>query len=108
MTTYYKYLLEGNDKYNIDILVYSGDDDAVCATIGTQDWIYGLGYSPKKGSDWTAWKTEEGQLGGYLTKFKDARLAFATVHGAGHEVPTYKPKVALQLFTQFIAGELTN
>ena len=108
MTTYYKYLLEGNDKYNLDILVYSGDDDAVCATIGTQDWIYGLGYEPKKGSDWQAWKTEDAQLGGYITKFKGARLAFVTVHGAGHEVPTYKPKAALQLFTQFIAGELTN
>ena len=25
-------------------LFISGDDDDVCATIGTQDWIWGLGY----------------------------------------------------------------
>jgi len=108
MTTYYKYLLEGNDKYKLDILVYSGDDDAVCATIGTQDWIYGLGYAPAKGNDWRAWKTEDGQLAGYLTKFSGARLAFATIHGAGHEVPTYKPDAALQMFTEYIAGSLTS
>ncbi len=108
MTTYYRYLLEGNDKYDIDILVYSGDDDSVCATIGTQDWIYDLGYAPQSGKEWKAWKTEDGNLAGYLTKFKGARLAFATVHGAGHEVPTYKPAAGLQMFTNFIAGDLTS
>ena len=25
----------------LSILVYSGDDDAVCGTIGTQEWIWG-------------------------------------------------------------------
>lgn len=108
MTDYYRYLLEGNEKYDLDILVYSGDDDAVCATIGTQDWIYSLGYDPLKGSEWKAWKTDDGQLGGYLTKFKGARLAFATIHGAGHEVPTYKPKAGFEMFTNYIAGSLTD
>jgi len=28
----------------LNILVYSGDNDAVCATIGTQNWIYDLGF----------------------------------------------------------------
>lgn len=30
--------------YGLDILVYSGDDDSQCATVGTQDWIWSLGY----------------------------------------------------------------
>ena len=42
MTPYYNYLIDGN--YGLNILVFSGDDDDVCATIGTQDWIWGLGY----------------------------------------------------------------
>ncbi len=108
MTPYYKYLLQNNGQYDLDILVYSGDDDAVCATIGTQSWIYDLGYAPVKGKDWTNWKTSDGQLAGYMTKFKGARLAFATVHGAGHEVPTYKPQAAYEMFTSFLAGELTS
>ena len=30
-------------------------------------------------------------------------IHFATVHGAGHEVPAYKPAAALQLFIDFLA-----
>jgi hypothetical protein len=37
----YNYLIDGN--FGLDILVYSGDDDGVCATIGTQNWIWDLG-----------------------------------------------------------------
>jgi hypothetical protein len=48
------------------------------------------------------------QVGGYLTKWKNTKLAFATVHGAGHEVPTYKPDVALWLWESYLKGELTN
>ena len=42
MTSYYNYLLDGN--YGLNIVVYSGDDDDVCATVGTQSWIWDLGY----------------------------------------------------------------
>lgn len=34
MTPIYKYLIDGG--YGLDIVVMSGDDDSVCATIGTQ------------------------------------------------------------------------
>lgn len=30
-------------------------------------------------------------------------LTLSTVHGAGHEVPTYKGQQALQLFRRFLA-----
>ena len=33
----YKYLIDGGS--NIDILIFSGDDDAVCSTLGTQNWV---------------------------------------------------------------------
>ena len=32
-------------------------------------------------------------------------FAFATVHGAGHEVPTFCPEAALKLFKNYLAGE---
>ena len=42
MTPYYQYLIDG--KYGLNILVYSGDDDDVAATVGSQEWIWDLGY----------------------------------------------------------------
>jgi hypothetical protein len=35
----YQYLIDGG--YGLNIMVYSGDDDSVCATIGTQEWVRG-------------------------------------------------------------------
>jgi hypothetical protein len=29
-----------------------------------------------------------------------------TVHGAGHEVPTYKPKEALDLFEKYLSNSI--
>lgn len=106
MLPYYTYLLNGS--FDIDILVYSGDDDSVCGTVGTQEWIWGLGYVPRVGSDWVGWTDPSGQTAGYLTRFAGVRFAFATVHGAGHEVPTYKPQAAKVLFDNFIAGTWTK
>jgi len=104
MTPYYNYLIDGGFKLNI--LVFSGDDDDVCATIGTQSWIWDLGYEVA-GQKWQTY-TVNGQTAGYLTKWKNTKLAFATVRGAGHEVPTYKPQEALWLWDSYLKGELTN
>ena len=104
MTPYYNYLIDGG--FGLNILVYSGDDDDVCATIGTQSWIWDLGYEVS-GRAWQDYTVSE-QTAGYITKWANTKLAFATVHGAGHEVPTYKPDVALALFKMYLSGELTN
>ena len=69
------------------ILVYSGDDDSVCATPGTQRWIGAMGWTAS--SEWTGW-TVEGQLGGYIQSYNN-NFTFATVHGAGHEVGPCSP-----------------
>jgi len=103
MTEIYNYLLEGD--YGLHILVYSGDDDDVCPTEGTQSWIWDL-KNQVVGRKWQHYEVDN-QTGGYLTKFTK-NMAFATVHGAGHEVPTYKPEVALSLWNQYLNGELTN
>lgn len=38
---------------DLNILVYSGDDDSVCATRGSQQWVWDLGL-PIKGEPWQA------------------------------------------------------
>jgi carboxypeptidase C (cathepsin A) len=102
MEPYYQYLIDGG--YNLNILVYSGDDDSVCATSGSQDWIYNLGY--KITNNWKSWMytddTFGDQLGGYVIQF--AGFNFATIHGAGHEVPTYKQQAALEVFKKYLSG----
>jgi carboxypeptidase C (cathepsin A) len=108
MEKYYRTLLNSKTHPDLRILVYSGDDDSVCGTIGTQKWIYDLGFPVD--NLWTTWSID-GQTAGYSTTFKtpfgkDSRFAFMTVHGAGHEVPTYKPKEALDLFQRYLENNL--
>jgi hypothetical protein len=86
---------------DIKLLVYSGDDDAVCATVGTQYWIYDLGLPVRK--SWTAWYLDD-ELAGYIVHFSG--LTFMTVHTAGHMVPATQPERALYLWTNYLAGTL--
>ena len=109
MEHYYNKLLNSASDKNLRILVYSGDDDSVCGTIGTQKWIWDLGYPVKPNEMWKVWEVD-GQTAGYITQFetpfsKDARLTFATVHFAGHEVPTYKPKEAFYLYKAYLEND---
>ena len=111
--THYVLACHSLGKFGLDIAVISGDDDSVCATIGTQDWIWDLGYRTD-GKKWQVhqdvslsphmcisnhtscdgfWCTfdmahqeykVDGQPGGYITKWKNTKMALATVHNAGN------------------------
>lgn len=105
MVPIYQYLIDGG--FGLNILVYSGDDDSVCATIGTQSWIWDMGYEVSNfprlvfliyltvdyfgyqvdGKMWDTYTVND-QTAGYVTKWKDTKLGFVTVHRAGHEVNT--------------------
>lgn len=92
-------------EHNLRMLVYSGDDDSICSTAGTQWWIWDL-----TGIDtmWKAWSAKD-QTSGFATKFdmghhSNATFSFVTVHGAGHEVPSYRPMEALELFRRYLNG----
>eukprot|EP01041_Mallomonas_annulata_P006910 gene6910-14028_t len=104
MVSHYNDLIDGN--YDLDILIYSGDDDGVCATLGTQNWIWDLGYEAQEPS-WQHYFVN-GQPAGYLSRWKNTKLAFLTVHGAGHEVPLFKPEIAFQMWKDFLYGNLTS
>lgn len=74
--------------------------------IGTQAWIWDLGYTIS-GLPWQVY-TYNQQTAGYLTQWKSTKLAFLTIHGAGHEVPTYKPDVALDMWSKYLSGTFTS
>ena len=106
---YYRQILDDKTVPDLKMMVYSGDVDGVCGTVYTQNWIFDLGFNYEPKYFWKDWVVD-GQTSGYITKFSTpysdkSRLTFATVHDAGHEVPTYKPKEAFLLFEAFLNDE---
>ncbi|XP_027909956.1 serine carboxypeptidase-like 34 isoform X2 [Vigna unguiculata] len=82
------------------IWVYSGDTDGAVPVTGTRYTLKKLGL--KIVEDWTPWYTSK-QVGGWRTIYDG--LTFVTIRGAGHQVPTYTPKPALQLLRHFLANK---
>lgn len=93
-------------QHDLDFVLFSGDDDGVCPTASTQDWIWDMGFNAS--SMWKPWMVE-GQTVGFVTNFDlgpetNATFRFVTIHGAGHEVPAYRPLEALELLKMFLSG----
>jgi carboxypeptidase C (cathepsin A) len=106
MPVWKEVMIKSNHK--LKIMVYSGDDDSVCATLGTQQWMWSMDMTPKSGEYWSPWKfdnsEDQGQTAGFITKFEEG-MSFATVHGAGHMVPQTRPAQSLQLMSMFVSKE---
>ncbi|XP_057961389.1 serine carboxypeptidase-like 34 [Malania oleifera] len=83
------------------IWVYSGDADGRIPVTSTRLSLRKLGL--KTVEEWTPWYTTNQQVGGWTIAYDG--LMFVTVRGAGHQVPTFKPKQALQLVKHFLANK---
>ncbi|KAI4381062.1 hypothetical protein MLD38_007178 [Melastoma candidum] len=82
------------------IWVFSGDTDSVVPVTATRFSINHLNLTIRK--RWYPWYSDN-QVGGRTEVYHG--LTFATVRGAGHEVPLFQPKRALTLFQSFLAGK---
>ncbi|XP_027909821.1 serine carboxypeptidase-like 34 isoform X3 [Vigna unguiculata] len=82
------------------VWVYSGDTDGRVPVTGTRYALKKLGLPIVE--DWTPWYTSQ-QVGGWRTIYDG--LTFVTIRGAGHEVPTFTPKPALQLLRHFLENK---
>ncbi|KAK0570689.1 hypothetical protein LWI29_005054 [Acer saccharum] len=91
-------------KTSLRALIYSGDHDFSVPHIGTQNWIHTLNLTTNE--YWRPWFVD-GQVSGYTEKFMsssgDFTLIYATVKGAGHVAPEYKPKQCYQMIDRFFA-----
>ncbi|KAM0949957.1 putative peptidase S10, serine carboxypeptidase, alpha/Beta hydrolase [Dioscorea sansibarensis] len=92
-------------EYHLDLtkrgykaLVYSGDHDMDVPHVGTQAWMRSLNFSIV--ADWRPWIVDS-QVAGFTRKYLN-NLTFATVKGAGHTAPEYKPKECLAMFQRWI------
>ncbi|KAL5582164.1 hypothetical protein UlMin_014606 [Ulmus minor] len=92
----YKEMIAGG----LRVWVFSGDVDSVVPVTATRFSLARLNLATK--IPWYPWYVKK-QVGGWTEVYEG--LTFATVRGAGHEVPLFKPRVALQLFRSFIEGK---
>ncbi|KAK8993367.1 hypothetical protein V6N11_033468 [Hibiscus sabdariffa] len=81
--------------------VYSGDADGRIPVTSTRLTLKKLGLNTIE--EWTPWYTDHKQVGGWTVEYEG--LMFVTIRGAGHQVPTDKPRQALQLVRHFLANK---
>ncbi|KAJ9169841.1 hypothetical protein P3X46_017990 [Hevea brasiliensis] len=97
MIQYHKNLTLGGYR----ALIFSGDHDMCVPYTGSEAWTRSMGY--KIVDEWRPW-TSNGQVAGYTQGYEN-NLTFLTIKGAGHTVPEYKPREALDFYSRFLAGK---
>ncbi|GAA0175326.1 serine protease [Lithospermum erythrorhizon] len=87
------------------VWIFSGDTDGRIPVTSTKYSLNKMKLKMK--TPWHPWFIE-GQVGGY-TQVYEGNVTFATVRGAGHQVPSFQPARALSLAMHFLSGtELPN
>ncbi|CAL5016730.1 unnamed protein product [Urochloa decumbens] len=81
-------------------LIYNGDHDAGVTPVGTQAWIRYLNLTIV--DDWRPWYVGVQQVAGFTRSYSSS-LTFATVKGAGHIAPSYKPLECQIMFRRWIS-----
>ncbi|KAJ8641318.1 hypothetical protein MRB53_018012 [Persea americana] len=80
---------------------FSGDHDLKVPFVGTKAWIGSLNFSIV--DEWRSWLVD-GQVAGYTRAYVN-NFTFATVKGAGHTAPEYKPKECFAMFQRWVHGK---
>ncbi|KAL2896452.1 Serine carboxypeptidase-like 40 [Bienertia sinuspersici] len=82
------------------VWIFSGDTDGRIPVTSTRESLNIMKLPIK--TKWHPWFIK-GEVGGY-TQVHEGNLTFATVRGAGHQVPSFQPVRALALISHFING----
>lgn len=102
MNSQYLKLLN-SQKYQI--LLYNGDVDMACNFLGDEWFVDSL--NQKMEVQRRPWLVDYGdsgeQIAGFVKEF--SHIAFLTIKGAGHMVPTDKPQAAFTMFSRFLNRE---
>ncbi|KFK25189.1 hypothetical protein AALP_AA8G078500 [Arabis alpina] len=87
-------------KGGLRIWIFSGDTDGRVPVTSTRYSIKKMGL--KVESPWRSWFHKR-QVAGWVETYAGG-LTFATVRGAGHQVPTFAPSQSLSLFSHFLSS----
>ncbi|XP_040837335.1 lysosomal protective protein isoform X3 [Ochotona curzoniae] len=92
--------LLNSQKYQI--LLYNGDVDMACNFLGDEWFVDSLNQKMEvQRRPWLVDYGESGeQIAGFVKEF--SHIAFLTIKGAGHMVPTDKPQAAFTMFSRFL------
>ncbi|WMV12940.1 hypothetical protein MTR67_006325, partial [Solanum verrucosum] len=85
------------------ILLFSGDVDAVVSVTSTRYGISAMNLTVIK--PWHVWHDDTKEVAGYMVVYDG--LAFATVRGAGHQVPQFQPREA-DVVREFLKARRAN
>ncbi|XP_008569809.1 PREDICTED: lysosomal protective protein isoform X3 [Galeopterus variegatus] len=87
------------------ILIYNGDVDMACNFMGDEWFVDSLNQKMEvQRRPWLVNYGESGeQIAGFVKEF--SHIAFLTIKGAGHMVPTDKPEAAFTMFSRFLNKE---
>ncbi|XP_019165304.1 PREDICTED: serine carboxypeptidase-like 13 [Ipomoea nil] len=85
------------------VLIYSGDHDMIIPHVSTEEWIESLKVLVE--DEWRPWFVED-QVAGYTMKYsqEDYELTYATVKGAGHTAPEYKPQQCQSMIQRWLSN----
>jgi len=103
MIKYYIHVL--TVKPSVKILVYSGLSDIYTVPFSyTMPCIHQLSFltNAKVKVPWTLWHSNKNHHAGHWQQWSN-NVTYATVRGAGHEVPTFQPYTALLMFSRFLS-----
>jgi len=101
----YTFLLTQNYIPNLKILLYSGQNDIICNTLGTMRYLTNLnwlGLPQFELAPRTAFNATNGTALGFYKTFQ--RLSFSVVYNGGHMLPWDQPVGARMMLEKFIAG----
>ncbi|CAH9113738.1 unnamed protein product [Cuscuta epithymum] len=92
-------LIEELMTHGVRVWIFSGDTDGRVPVTSTKKALKKMELTVK--DEWYAWMMRGREVGGYVQVYHH-NLTFATVRGAGHQVPSFQPARALSLLAHFL------
>eukprot|EP00463_Aulacantha_scolymantha_P006171 TRINITY_DN7732_c0_g1_i1.p2 TRINITY_DN7732_c0_g1~~TRINITY_DN7732_c0_g1_i1.p2 ORF type:complete len:93 (+),score=17.99 TRINITY_DN7732_c0_g1_i1:248-526(+) len=84
-------------------MVYNGDTDPGLNSFRAQNWTASIGLREKE--SWRGWTTDgKRMMGGYVTTY-EGDFKYVTIRGAGHMVPEFKPRAALEMLSRYLQNK---
>lgn len=92
-------------NHKLRVMVYNGDIDMACNFLGDEWFVDSLHADTTKSRSMWYYQDENDskQVAGFFKAFD--HLTYVTIRGAGHMVPSDKPRPALKMFINFVQNQ---